>query len=205
MAGCSIHTVRAIEIGKLRLSKSLAERLSMATGASAEWLLEGNPLAPMVDAAGELYGPESLINHLMTEGAKEGPKGKALMKLENQQYGVLLEWLLNEAMKSDKKWNAAKLFVRDMLDSCANLIELKGKRSPSREAVRKLCREFSARYEKNRRTADALITPDGAKFAKEMISYLPKLGGGSIKSKVFRNMVKRQRAEADLPKNKTSS
>src|SRR5260221_9475145 len=47
MVGCSVATIQSIEVGRLKLSKSLAERISMATGADANWLLRNDVSEPM--------------------------------------------------------------------------------------------------------------------------------------------------------------
>jgi DNA-binding XRE family transcriptional regulator len=44
---CSYYTIQAVELGRLNLSNSLAERISMATGAPVKWLLENNLSAPL--------------------------------------------------------------------------------------------------------------------------------------------------------------
>jgi DNA-binding XRE family transcriptional regulator len=44
---CSYYTIQAVELGRLKLSNSLAERISMATGAPVKWLLENNLSAPL--------------------------------------------------------------------------------------------------------------------------------------------------------------
>ncbi len=39
---CATVTVQSIELGKLALSRRLAERVSLQTGVSLEWLLKGD-------------------------------------------------------------------------------------------------------------------------------------------------------------------
>jgi hypothetical protein len=45
--GCSAFTIQSIEVGRLALSKKLAERISLVTGVPEEWLLKNNPDSPM--------------------------------------------------------------------------------------------------------------------------------------------------------------
>jgi hypothetical protein len=45
--GCSAFTIQSIEVGRLVLSKKLAERISLVTGVSAEWLLKNKLDSPM--------------------------------------------------------------------------------------------------------------------------------------------------------------
>jgi transcriptional regulator with XRE-family HTH domain len=47
LAGCSISTIQAIEVNKLKLSKSLASRISLETGADLDWLLANDVTVPM--------------------------------------------------------------------------------------------------------------------------------------------------------------
>src|SRR5216684_8894584 len=46
MAGCSRRAIQAIELGQLKMSKRLAQRLSHETGADPEWLLQRDPAKP---------------------------------------------------------------------------------------------------------------------------------------------------------------
>ncbi len=47
LAGCSISSIQAIEVNKLRLSESLAARISVSTGADLNWLLRNDVNEPM--------------------------------------------------------------------------------------------------------------------------------------------------------------
>ena len=50
-------TYQSLELGpkRLRMTKAMAQKISRLTGLSAEWLLAGNPEAPMVDTDGRPY------------------------------------------------------------------------------------------------------------------------------------------------------
>src|SRR5262249_23147616 len=51
----SVHTIRHLEAGTLKLSGDLAQRMTYETGISVRWLLDGNPAAPPVSADGRKY------------------------------------------------------------------------------------------------------------------------------------------------------
>jgi transcriptional regulator with XRE-family HTH domain len=47
MLGCSVATIQSIEVGRLKLSESLASRISAATGCDRDWLLRNDVSEPM--------------------------------------------------------------------------------------------------------------------------------------------------------------
>jgi DNA-binding XRE family transcriptional regulator len=47
MVGCSVATIQSIEVGRLKLSESLAGRISVTTGCDRDWLLRNDVSAPM--------------------------------------------------------------------------------------------------------------------------------------------------------------
>ena len=47
LAGCSVSTIQAIEVNKLKLSGSLAARISVTAGVDMDWLLRNNVNEPM--------------------------------------------------------------------------------------------------------------------------------------------------------------
>src|SRR6266480_2705097 len=53
--GKSIHTIRHLEAGTLRLSPAMATKMFHETGISLEWLLKGDPVAPPISGRGEPY------------------------------------------------------------------------------------------------------------------------------------------------------
>lgn len=55
LAGCSRPTIQAVELGKLKLSFDLAQRIHFATGISSEWLLAGDVSQPPVSTHGKPY------------------------------------------------------------------------------------------------------------------------------------------------------
>src|SRR5258706_8726965 len=52
---CSTATVQAVELGKLKLSLDLAERVHFQTGISTEWLLADDVSQPPVSVRGKPY------------------------------------------------------------------------------------------------------------------------------------------------------
>lgn len=50
LVGCSTPTIQAIELGKLKLSESLAERIALQTGAALFWLLGDSDVAEPHDS-----------------------------------------------------------------------------------------------------------------------------------------------------------
>lgn len=68
MLGCSAATIQSIEVGRLKMSERLAQRISRKTDINPAWLLQGDPLAPPMDTTGAPYTQESFelnqpINH----------------------------------------------------------------------------------------------------------------------------------------------
>jgi plasmid maintenance system antidote protein VapI len=53
--GRSVHTIRSLESGRLKLGGELATKMVHETGISSVWLLNGDPTAPAVSANGEPY------------------------------------------------------------------------------------------------------------------------------------------------------
>jgi len=59
MLGCSAATIQSIEVGRLRMSERLAQKISLKTDISPGWLLQGDSVAPPVDTTGAPYTQES--------------------------------------------------------------------------------------------------------------------------------------------------
>jgi transcriptional regulator with XRE-family HTH domain len=47
LAGCSVASIQSIELNRLKLSKSMAARISNRTGVNFDWLLKNNVTVPM--------------------------------------------------------------------------------------------------------------------------------------------------------------
>lgn len=46
LAGCSLATIQSVELGRLKLSQRLAEKIATVCGVSPDWLLQDDPSAP---------------------------------------------------------------------------------------------------------------------------------------------------------------
>jgi hypothetical protein len=55
MLGKSVHTIRHLEAGTLKLSAAMAAKMNYETGISIGWLMNGDPAAPPIDSFGEEY------------------------------------------------------------------------------------------------------------------------------------------------------
>jgi DNA-binding XRE family transcriptional regulator len=47
MVGCSVNTITSIEVGRLKLSESLAKRIAVVTGCDEQWLLANDMSVPV--------------------------------------------------------------------------------------------------------------------------------------------------------------
>lgn len=61
LVDCSPATIQSIELnsGRLKLSESLGEKISHATGVDLKWLMDNDTRKPIVNASGESYTRES--------------------------------------------------------------------------------------------------------------------------------------------------
>jgi hypothetical protein len=55
MLGKSVHTIRHLEAGTLKLSDAMALKMALETGISIKWLIEGNPAASPIAEDGREY------------------------------------------------------------------------------------------------------------------------------------------------------
>ncbi len=56
--GKSVHTIRHLEAGSLKLSAALAAKMNYESGISIQWLMDGNTAAPPISADGRAYTRE---------------------------------------------------------------------------------------------------------------------------------------------------
>ncbi|HYZ86559.1 MAG TPA: helix-turn-helix transcriptional regulator [Bryobacteraceae bacterium] len=109
--GCSHYTIKAVELGRLELSPSLAERISLVTGVPPEYLLENKISAPGVfagfgenwrnDQFGFLFGKRTAhrrekrftINGLTQKG--ESPPFNASRRIPGSSRPVIIITLLS--------------------------------------------------------------------------------------------------------------
>jgi len=81
--GKSVHTIRHLEAGTLKLSGAMAARMNYASGISIQWLMDGNPTAPPVSAGGKKY------TKAIYDNARARKKYFATVKNENVRSTVL--------------------------------------------------------------------------------------------------------------------
>ena len=55
MVGVTTATIQSIELGRLKLSRTLAERIALETGVDANWLIANNTKRPPKDQFGKRY------------------------------------------------------------------------------------------------------------------------------------------------------
>ena len=60
--GCSIPTINSLEVGRLKLSDAMAQRIVHETGVSMEWLRDGDPTKTPVTIHGDPFTPELFDN-----------------------------------------------------------------------------------------------------------------------------------------------
>jgi len=56
--GKSVHTIRHLEAGTLKLSAAMAAKMNYESGISIKWLMDGDPIAPPVTPDGREYTKE---------------------------------------------------------------------------------------------------------------------------------------------------
>lgn len=82
LADCSTATIKAVEIGKLALSDSLASRISYVFGIEKEWLLKNDLKAP-------LPGNFSQMNQQEVLGRAEDTQTVLLLELFSRLFAVV--------------------------------------------------------------------------------------------------------------------
>jgi transcriptional regulator with XRE-family HTH domain len=135
LAECSIATIQSIELNRLKLSKGLAARISLATGVNLDWLLENDinqpmpPLEPVhagddgamsVDAC-RLFVLQFLFDWLFAIACRQ-PRSHVRTLLE-YQIGWQLDYLKKSEgkgeLKSEVTTNVFEFFAEnpDLLDA----------------------------------------------------------------------------------------
>jgi len=67
MLGKSVHTVRHLEAGTLKLSADLAAKMNYETGISIKWLMDGNPDVPPVAFRGGQQFTKAIYEKVQAE------------------------------------------------------------------------------------------------------------------------------------------
>ena len=82
MLGRSVHTVRALECGRLKLSPELATKMVHETGISSIWLLNGDPAAPPTAQGGQPYTRAEFDKAQADKGFYDQPIWEARVMIE---------------------------------------------------------------------------------------------------------------------------
>jgi len=94
MLGKSVHTIRHLEAGTLKLSSALAAKMNYETGISIRWLMDGNPDAPAVAFRGGQEFTEAIYEKIQAEKkhfaqVKEKDINNNLPEFIGTIYGIL--------------------------------------------------------------------------------------------------------------------
>jgi len=103
LADCSTRTIQAVELCTLKLSEKLATKISKATGASRDWLLQGDPDAPIVGERRKAFTRE-MFEALRERGEEElyDKVQGGWMKQSASDRALLLQAVLLAAIKNRK-------------------------------------------------------------------------------------------------------
>src|SRR6516165_10387001 len=74
MVGCSVATITSVEVGRLKLSESLAKRIAAATGCDEQWLLAGDasvPMPPKQPVFREVTTGDASVTRLVRRGSRD--------------------------------------------------------------------------------------------------------------------------------------
>ncbi len=75
LVGCSIHTLQSVESGRLKLSKTLATRISAVTGVGVDWLLKNDlKSAPVAATSFKTYTGETVYDSYSLETFREAKR-----------------------------------------------------------------------------------------------------------------------------------
>jgi hypothetical protein len=67
MLGKSVHSIRHLEAGTLKLSPALAAKMNYETGISIKWLMDGNPDVPPVSFRGGQKFTKAIYERIQAE------------------------------------------------------------------------------------------------------------------------------------------
>ena len=111
IVGKSTATIQAIELGKLNLSEELALKISVETGVSARWLLDGDPnVEPVMDDGGS-----GIHLGIFTKNDFEERRADRLQNVDHSIRSIGLPWR-----------EAARLFaIKEAAEATANSRMLK--------------------------------------------------------------------------------
>jgi transcriptional regulator with XRE-family HTH domain len=118
-AGCSVHTIQSVELGRLRLSEELARRISAATGVHFRWLLENDLEAEIVGSRGHPFTKSDFECVQANKKIGSSEFMQFMIKDYAASFYGQIRALLSSAVKRDLSevavWKLAKF-----LDECRN-------------------------------------------------------------------------------------
>jgi len=117
---CSTPTIQAIELGKLRLSDKLAERLCLETGVSLEWLLEDDVSKPPVTLGSEPMTKDTFVE---TRAARARPLhvGDDVSRIQ-AAYVYAVEWVGVVLLRAAQA-KRTDLYIYKLMSALQNLGE----------------------------------------------------------------------------------
>ena len=113
--GKSIHTIRHLEAGTLRLSPAMATKMFHETGISLEWLLKGDPVAPPISGRGEPYS-RAIFERAQAEKTPHDQPPSVFRHFDKLGFCARLIAIL-ESASARKDYYLARYKVHTALDS----------------------------------------------------------------------------------------
>jgi len=116
----SPHTLQKLEQRKFHLTKSMADKISSRSGVNAQWLLAGDPKAPVTDSSGKPYSPRTFTR---VQKALREPKVNAIERIHvNSAAGELVAEMLAILLRAhnEDRFEIRKFEVFQALDEIAN-------------------------------------------------------------------------------------
>jgi transcriptional regulator with XRE-family HTH domain len=101
LIGCSISTIQSIEVNKLKLSKSLASRISLETGADLDWLLNNDVSVPMPKHDAAQQSKYVIASFTLPPELEEPMNAAAALRgMNRSQY---IAWLIERDLRAHPK------------------------------------------------------------------------------------------------------
>ena len=129
MAECSVPTIQSVELGRLKLSEALAQRLADHTGVDLGWLLRNDRSQPMVDGQERPYTRAQFeMYQAQRRYRKERPHD-----LAEELVDYLFLWVTFKRQMETLSWLLAHSYRRNTSRLCVYKCDI---------ALRELGREF---------------------------------------------------------------
>jgi transcriptional regulator with XRE-family HTH domain len=117
---CSQSTIQKIELRKREITLALAGRATQLTGVSGQWLLDGEPKRPIINAKHEKYSLKDFIANRIQTTQFSNPKESVVqeaLEFHSQWRAMEVEEIMNRAIRKGR-WPAVKLLMDDFC-ACA--------------------------------------------------------------------------------------